>query len=269
MSENKQSRFFNFTVILTVIPAYVYFTCFIYEQAICNRFGVPDYLIEPNLTTVLIFGTTIWGILFSCLKLLGFSTPLFRAVKDENKRHLRMIYAINGLCLIISIIMFYAYPPSWTLLFVLLGVTAAFNLFTWGLPLLFRLREKKTMKEKLDDIHSETDDNDIITIVMQGMTSQERLFFLVLIMIPGITYFIGDGQALKQKQFQTFASIPNIVVLRKYDDLLVCSDFNRTEKTIGDSLILVKVSESQPVILKSENIGPLKVKSRNKDDSKK
>ncbi len=265
MSERNESRFFNLTVVLTVIPAYIYFTCFIYEQGVCNRFGIPSYLINPSLTTILIFGTTIWGIIFSSLKVLGLSTPLFKAVGNENMKHLRVVHGINALSLIIAILMFYAYPFSWTLVLVLLVVIAMLNFITWGLPLLLRITEKKPTKDKLLEMQGEKDNFDLLIYLTEGLTKQERLFLLILIFIPIISYFFGDGQALKQKEFQLLALNKNIVVLKKYDDLLVCSSFDRKTKLLGDSLVLIKLSDKEPLFLNSEEVGPLKRALPNKN----
>ena len=106
MSDNS-NKLFNITVLIAVVPAYIYFCSFEYEQGFCDHFNIPTYLISPNLTTILIFATSIWSILFSALKMLGFSTPLFKNVKNENKKHLQPVRFINGVFLVIVILMFY------------------------------------------------------------------------------------------------------------------------------------------------------------------
>lgn len=264
MDIKNQNRFVNVSLILTVIPAYIYFSSFMYELGICSRYGIPQYFISPNLTTVLIFATSIWGVFFSSIKLIGFSTPLFKALKDEDKKHLRVIYLINGICLIICVLIFYAYPFSWHIIFILFIFTLFMNVFSWGLPLLFRILEKKSTKDKLMDIQNTEDEFDILPLILSKLPKQERVLILVLIMIPAISYYIGDGQALKQKNYQIVVSKSNLVVLKKYDDLLICSNFNPNKKLLGDSIVLIKIDEREPIVLKTLSIGPLKKTNDNR-----
>src|SRR5690242_9239980 len=53
------------TVVLFLAPALAYFLAFKYEEGYCGTFGVPAYLIKPDLTEILIFtsvsmGYSIW-----------------------------------------------------------------------------------------------------------------------------------------------------------------------------------------------------------------
>lgn len=259
MSDNS-NKLFNITVLIAVVPAYIYFCSFEYEQGFCDHFNIPTYLIAPNLTTILIFATSIWSILFSALKMLGFSTPLFRNVKNENKKHLRPVRFINGVFLVIVILMFFSYPLSWTLLWALLAFGLFLNLITWGFPLIYLFERKKTVAEKISDIQANPDKNDILNILLDTLNTKERLFILVLISIPFLSYFIGNGQALKQTSFQTLADRPNIVVIRKYDDMFICTPFDNKQKTLGDSIVLVKASDSKDLVLKTVKIGRLNTK---------
>lgn len=257
MLENKPKKIFDFTFMIAIVPAYIYFVCFLYELAFCNRFSIPAYLIDPNLTTILLFATSVLTILISSLKLLGFSLPLFKAANNKEKSHLSLIYGLNGGCVFGAILMIYAYPISWGL-FIGIGAFLLFvNLISWIIPLIFRLREKNTIKEKLEEIQNETDDSDLLLYLLKNRTYEERIFILILIMIPLFSYLFGDGQALSQTTFQTLQSDKNVVVLKKYGDIFVCSKFNRKTKVVSNDLVLIKISDSEPLILKIEKLGPL------------
>lgn len=65
LSEDKPKKVISLTLILATIPAYIYFVSFEYELGYCDYFNIPRYLIEPSLTTILIFAATLSGILFS------------------------------------------------------------------------------------------------------------------------------------------------------------------------------------------------------------
>lgn len=260
---DRPRKLISVTLLLAIVPAYIYLASFEYELGYCNNFDIPMYLIEPSLNTILIFATTLLGVLISSSKLLGLSLPLIQAATSEKKPHLRGINFINGICLFGSVLIIHAYPLSWTLIIVLVSITFFLNFITWGLPYLFMLRKKKSFKEKLDEIHegfNYKDNSDLITYLMRNFNAEERSFLLVIIIIPLISYALGDGEAMKQNKFQTLASDKNTVVLKKYNDTFVCAKFNRKKKVLSDSLILIKMSDASPLILKTEKIGPLKLK---------
>lgn len=264
MNENKPKKIIDFTILITIVPAYIYFVSFEFENGYCNHFGIPKYLIEPSLTTILIFATTIFGILVSSIKLLGLSLPFFKAIDNEEKSHLRAINLINGICIFGGILMIYAYPFSWKLIIIILSITALLNLITWGIPFLFMLRNKKTLKEKLqkveDDYLTKDDNFDWFVFLMKRFTQEEKVFTSIIILIPLISFLFGNGEAMKQEKYEVISSYENTVVLKKYNEIFVCAKFNRKTKSLSDSLILIKISENNPIILKTEKIGQLKTK---------
>lgn len=68
MIENKPKKYIDTTILIAIVPAYIYFVSFEYENGYCDNFGIPKYLIEPSLTTILIFATTLFGIFFQLLR---------------------------------------------------------------------------------------------------------------------------------------------------------------------------------------------------------
>jgi hypothetical protein len=264
MIESKPKKIIDTTLIIAIIPAYIYFVTFEYENGFCNNFGIPTYLIEPSLTTILIFATTLFGVFFSSIKALGLSLPFFKAVDDEKKTHLRGINKINGICIFGGILMIYAYPFSWKLILIISSVTLILNLITWGIPLLLLIRKKKSLKEKLQQVEDEnvedTDKIDWLVHLFKKLNNKERTFFFVILVIPYISFLFGNGEAMKQKEFLTICNNENTVVLKKYNDIFVCAKFNRKTNQLSDSLILIKLSESEPIILRTEKIGPLNTK---------
>jgi hypothetical protein len=256
--ENKTHRLFNITILITVVPAYIYFCSFNYEQGICNRYHIPSYLISPSITTVLIFATTIWSAIFSSLKILGISTPFFRQIEEENRKHLNSIRFLNGVVIVISVLIFFSYPLSWTVVLGLLAFAFFVNLITWGFPFVYLYQRKKPLAERIKGIQQTAGDSDLFSFALEALTNKERLFIFILVVIPFVCYFIGDGEALKQSHYQTIANRPNLVVLRKYDDVFICAGFDRKTKKINDSLILIKLNDNNDLILKNEFLGQLR-----------
>lgn len=251
MIDNKPKRLFDITVFIAIVPAYIYFISFLYEFGYCIYFGIPKYLIEPSLTTILIFATTFFGILFTSSKLLGFSLPFFKAADNKEKTHLRGINLINGICLFGSILMLNVYPWSWELFFILVAITLFLNLLIWGIPLLIVLRKKKPMKEKLQEVEdnyiNNPDENDLLVFFLRFLNKSEKNLFLIIITITVFSFFLGNGDAMKQKDFQKISTTKNTIILRKYNDIFVCAKFDNKTKKISDSLTLIKISDAKPL----------------------
>ena len=62
---------------------------------------------------------------------------------------------------------------------------------------------------------------------------------------------------MKQDEFQTFS---NTIILKKYNEIFVCAKFNKKTKIVSDTLILIKLSDNRPIVLKTEKIGRLELK---------
>jgi hypothetical protein len=120
-----------------------------------------------------------------------------------------------------------------------------------------RIREKKTFKEKIEDINSETDYFDIYSLIFQNASSTQRYIIFTTILLPYLCYFIGVGQSFKQTQFETISNKDDVVVLKKYDDMLVCSTIDLKTHLLGDSLILYKIGPDKSIILKVRQLGPI------------
>lgn len=256
----KSNTLIDKTFVLAALPAYIYFVSFLYEMGFCDRFNIPRYLIQPSLTTILIFTSSLWLIIGSSFKLMGFAAPLIRGAQDESKKHLRGIYVVNFATIIILIVIYFSFPFSWTLLLIMFSFLFFINAFTWGLNWLLRIREKKSFKEKLENINSEVDIFDLSPLLLTGLTNSHKYIISTLVLLPGLCYFVGLGQSYKQVQYEPVSNRENIVVLKKYDDILICSPFDLKSRTLGDSLILYKIGPDKEVILKVGQFGPLNPK---------
>jgi len=100
------------------------------------------------------------------------------------------------------------------------------NFITWGINFLFIIRQKKSLEEELLEAQQQEDKFDLIGFLLTKINPHQKTFFLLVPLIALMSYFIGDGQALKQGTFQTLVSNPNVLVLRKYDDLLIFNTQN-------------------------------------------
>src|ERR1700722_15604704 len=100
----KENKFINPTTTFAAISAYIYFVWFQFENGICSHYKIPNYLISPSISGLLICAATIISIVITSLKSLGISTPLFKQLKNPNQEHMHPIYFINGFLLIVGVL---------------------------------------------------------------------------------------------------------------------------------------------------------------------
>lgn len=254
----KQILGFDWIVVVTFLPAYIYFCSYLYEVGFCNRNGIPRYLISPNLSSILIFASSILTVLFYSVKTMGLSAPLIRRAtsNDEKRAHLRPIYMLNAIVIIFAAVILAEYPITWQLILIILAYAVVLNLFQWGFGMIVLARKKESAKDKLIIIQTTPDDFDITQYLVKNLNKQQRLTIFVLILVSLASFFLGDGEALKQKFYQTVIAKPNVVVLRKYDNTLVCSYFDRKSKILQDTILLIEI-KGDSLRLHTENLGHL------------
>jgi len=60
------------------------------------------------------------------------------------------------------------------------------------------------------------------------------------------------------KNFRIYEANPEMIALRIYSDRLICAEFDRENKTVDSTFIIIDISSNSPVRLHEEEIGPLK-----------
>ncbi|HLP20391.1 MAG TPA: hypothetical protein VK174_08820 [Chitinophagales bacterium] len=80
------------------------------------------------------------------------------------------------------------------------------------------------------------------------------VYAILLILSSVLT---GAFQFIYKTDFQIAHTTAEFVVLVKYDNSFICKSFSRSNKTIGDTMVIIPIDEKN-LILVNENVGPLK-----------
>lgn len=242
-------------VLLAVASAYVYFITFVYEYGFCSYFGVPASLIAPNVSTFLIAAVALGVTLLPALQFLAFTTPLFKAARDPNRRAYRDVYAMTAVLLVVGILLAAIYGISLVGVALYVGASLAFLAFLF-LPAILSDRHLP-ISERLSK-HADIQDEDpfVATNLFEGWVSYRNMRIGLIVFVAfGFAYLAGDAEARHKKQFVALKADQDMVLLRTYGDLLI---FTKIDKEAhAQSLRLLWLSEKKELDLVTRKVGPI------------
>jgi len=253
------SILFSEGAILAAISSFVYLVTFVYEAGFCSYFGIPIFLITPNLTTVFVAASGIALLFLPAFPYLNFTAPLLRRVLNPTDRQkpFRLLYAMNTFVILSAILVIAAYGLSWKRIIWSAIAIVLLNVILFGRTFLPG-KEGKTAAERFSD-HQKTQDEDPFHLVDFAFESKGRklaiatFFGFILLMIA---FIFGNGNASRQKTHPVLKEHPGYVLLRSYPDVFIAASFDRRLKKIGNSIILIKGSAADTLEFTLEAVGP-------------
>ena len=85
-------------------------------------------------------------------------------------------------------------------------------------------------------------------------------FATAFLLILGIMFArdAGHSNALRKKEFLVYGISSDIAVLRIYDDLMICAQFDKVTKEVKSKFVFRRVADEPNLMFINESIGPLK-----------
>jgi hypothetical protein len=237
---NKEPSLFDASIILATATAYIYFCTYSYEQGYCVHFDVPTYLIEPSFNTFLEFGAALFLTLLAMSSPVGLMLPIF--TKSYKNIYLGRIIKINAVFLIITLVVLYTFPWSLKLLACIAVMLVVANLSSWGIPYIFSLRKSDPL-ENAYQITRENNNMNLLSLLEGRVKSEFHWLIITAIFLPLLIFFYGVGKAASKTDFQYVKGHPDLIVVRKYGNLLVCKKVIISEKKTTSTTILLNSSE--------------------------
>jgi hypothetical protein len=237
---------------------------YVYEYAFATRFRIPSPLIKISLSDLLTF--TIWipaAFIYGFgLLSMAYDFKLYKTL--AGRMFLRCILLVG-----IVILFGYAYDYSAQKTIALILIGPGLLLLSIFIFPLFSYRKIKGWRTRIEvsiraQFGSKERDLGNEAVDKLGPVAWRALY--TLIPIIAIVLLLGAVGAKTQKSFMVIKSNPELVVLRKYSDKLICSEFDRDKKKISSSYViktLDQISESGTAIT-AEEIGPLRPAKRSK-----
>lgn len=263
MNDPNQKRISEGILIL-MLTAGAYLFSYYYELGFLSYFDLPASFIRIDLDTILKFGSVIFGILIILFPLTNLVPYLF-----TNRLHVEFRAFIFVSVLVFFIIIFQAYIfglgnfAYWdSILYSLLIVLFFLAFFTFVFPLITQRKVKGYMakieaQSKFEKEFRQEHGGGIYTSIERrfGLNSLLVIFFLVIGILTSRS--IGLAEAVNQKAFPVINSSPDLIVVRIYNDLMICTSIDESSKKISEDFIILKISDNPNLFFHVENIGPV------------
>jgi len=120
-------------------------------------------------------------------------------------------------------------------------------------------RSEKSLRERFEAISEEqADPFDIWEPLFQKFGRPRVGLVLVLFLANGVAYLVGNGEAVRQERFLVLQDSPDFVLVRSYGDVMIAAKVDRTKKTTGNDILLLRTSSRDKFEFRTETLGPLK-----------
>ena len=93
--------------------------------------------------------------------------------------------------------------------------------------------------------------------VLLKVTKVDKVLFLLLLGVAFLSYRAGQSTAYRKKTYDLSTNKKEFVLLKTYGDNMILKNYNLKNRRLGDSIILVKIGDSNYQIFVRENIGQL------------
>ncbi len=241
---------------ISILPALAYFLEFKYEQGYCANFGIPSYLIKPDITTVLIFFSALWGISTILIFLIDSWIGLTEEPQEGQSpfQHFLRIYGPFLMILGIFSSIYGGHFREWMWVGIIILVFTASDFLIAALykdgntPFLSRLR---------GPAHFFLSKGTAYSIIKSRFGTGIFVIFLVMSLGSQVCNSLGNAEALAQKTFLIPSSYPDMIVVRVYGDRVICSQFDKKLKKPLKKFAVLQFGKDVSTIFSAEDVGPL------------
>lgn len=227
-------------VIITAAPALGYGLAYVYELGYCEAYHIPFDLIRLELTTILVaIAASLGGLaILAWLIFLLMSVPLY--ISETRKK---IYFSVIYLIFLFLFALFYLNVEESKQLGIMY-LTFVFVIFV--IPWLSRKSHKKRKRQDIP----------INRFINNKYFKYGCVIIFIIISALTFGYLAGRSDAWKKEIFYVPSSHPQLVVLRIYDENIVCGELiQESEKFgLGPKIYLLKVYDSDLILT------PIKVK---------
>lgn len=266
ISHEEKKRSFPFVpdpILAVLIPIVGYYAAYIYEVGYAGHFGIPSSFVDVGmpeflrlLSLSIVLYLAILGYVEQRIKLFKGKNPISRAIGRALFPSLFflaiiVVYRLTGILLYV------------VLFFLLLGLFTEF-----GTPLTHQRKIKgyrnKLFAQEQEYVRRRLNQTLLETLFARGEgTLKITLLILLVIYLIGM-YPLGEVMARYETSFLVLKSSPELVVLVKYSNKLICSEIDREKKEIQGVFYIKSLEqigqEGTSVVV--EPVGPLRVRKK-------
>ena len=224
-------------LLIAAVPALIYYISFGYELGYFFYFGISSSIATANFSSIF---STIFVIAFLFIVFFLFYSYIITlniVPFQRNKKFPNIKMLILFIAIIISIII-----SRITKIEFIEHIALALS-FIIGFGLIIYLMDFKS--------------------IIGDKYTFKMVAWIVAIFLLAHSFFefsqaIGLYMARFNKNYYIYEVHPEMIALRIYSDRIICAKFDRENKTIDSTFVIIDISSSSPVRLHKEEIGPLK-----------
>lgn len=247
-------------IVIASVPFLGYLFTFAYESGYAIFFNFPKELINIGLPQIII---TI-SILYVITVILFFHIEALSFLIFKNKSALYQ--SIIKLLPLFGVSIGYFFIYGWlrALPFIIIFVILGFSEFI--LPLITQ-RDKKNYDSKLQAADEADwkfrEERGALSVRLIRIFGHKNIMLIInLFLCVNLVQMVGEIAASKKMQFFVIPSSPEKIVLRIYNDNLICTEFNRDTKSFKRGISIYKLTDPQVQNLKLEILGLLKIEKK-------
>lgn len=247
-------------ILVALIPALAYAIALMYELGFASYFGIPNSLVYVDFSS---FAVSILSLFVVAVVIFFVANLLFILWPESRREDIQYFYPllIGGLYLLAIFLVRKEFLPvlknSWLVIFLIF--------LDYVIPI-FEYRKEKGYINKIK-AHWNAEAPVIGRSLVGKMHAKFGYFrvvslFIILLFPLLLSFNVGISEAKGRSSFLVFQEESEYVVLRIYGDIMVCAQFQRTERKIVQMFVLKKIGETPGLRLSLERVGPLKVTPR-------
>lgn len=257
-SGNRKTLKLPDAVIIFLIPVLAYVLAFRYEHGYCTVFRIPIYLIKLDINNLLGYVTFLYILVMPVYFFLD--AMIESRQKDDRLQWDFLIDTVWILFLLMTVYSFNLLTIPTGL--IIISLTVMLYAYLKYIRPIFTQKDIKGYKNKLKQRKPIIIVEDsLMDLAIKKFGLARFMLVTILILMIGILGTIGAFVAKTQTSFMILKSNPELVVLRKYSNSLICAEFDREKKECKEEFYIKILEEisAQGVKILTERIGPLTV----------
>jgi uncharacterized Tic20 family protein len=240
---------------LTVL-AYIY--TYAYEAGYCKAFDIPVWFIRIEVSTMLAISSGFTLVLGPLITWYMLRMGQRRSLSMKAKIAFRSTSRLLPL-LVLLIALIYPFKVRWEYITIMAIMIVIVIYVELVVPILHHHRApRKTVSslttEELEGVFGA----DLEKRIYAGIDPTQLLIAALLTIGVCGAFLVGHSRASRELCFLIPSSPPGMVVLRVYEDRLICAPLDRKNQTVKRAFYFLKVPTDGRVALIRAKIGPLK-----------
>lgn len=253
------SHWITVSIILAALPALGYILAFVYEVEYCRVFNIPREFVMISFTNLIIAIGSILGV--SIILLAIPQTPrLINIVGFDKPGLITQRIIKHSIALLLVSVLFLRYYEIESHFYFLYFLPLYYILRDFVLPLI----TQRSLSGYRNKLKAEDEVKAFPAARIPSFWKKHRYNVIMIIFTLLVLYTVAslDGKrtAIKQEEFLIPSTYPQSVVLKVYGDSLICSNFNRENRTLDGELFFIKLGRDPQLKLSLQTVGPLKLK---------